>query len=329
VRGAQLSQAGQIEPGLEDDPGFEAESVGTNSDKTPDPGEPPTSRATPATRERRRSDKAGSARGRQRDRSSRSARPKALSSDALADTVAPVDGFVAGPTVFRDGARQAPPLRRLRRAPATAAGSRRYLVLACNNDDVTSVDLSTGAIARLRVRWRPGREPDLNAFDLVDAMPAKDPERDDLAQPEAVTVKNVSQPIANMRGRRARRVLRHLVAPPEQHVLGFPGTSAPYWEFRGMRPSVALVAPAQGPLLFRRKEDGTVWVRFGWPRSDNWLPVEDRRALAALWASRRDRLSGKQLATALGFKTHYLLVELSRPRDGHCYKTVTAFLPRP
>ena len=63
-----------------------------------------------------------------------------------------------------------------------------------------------------------------------------------------------------------------------------------------MRPSVALVVPRRGPRLFRRRDDDTVWARFGWPRSDNWLPVEDRRAMAALWASRRDRLSGKDLA---------------------------------
>jgi hypothetical protein len=72
-----------------------------------------------------------------------------------------------------------------------------------------------------------------------------------------------------------------------------------------------------------------VWARFSASRNDNWLPVEDRRAMAALWASRRDRLSGKALASALGFRPHFLLVSVSRPRDGHCYKTVAAILPRP
>jgi hypothetical protein len=124
-------------------------------------------------------------------------------------------------------------------------------------------------------------------------------------------------------------VVRHLVAPDEPHLLGFPGPSAPYWEFHGMRPSVALVVPHRGPLLFRRRADGTVWARFSAARSDNWLPVEDRRAMAALWASRRDRLSGKGLSTAMGFRPHFIVVSISRPRDGHCYKTVAAILPRP
>ncbi|HLH28428.1 MAG TPA: hypothetical protein VKW77_05905, partial [Acidimicrobiales bacterium] len=132
-----------------------------------------------------------------------------------------------------------------------------------------------------------------------------------------------------LHGRRARRLLKHLVAPPEQHLLGFAGSAAPYWEFHGMRPSVALVVPSRGPMLFRRDPDDSVWARFGWPRSDNWLPVEDRRAVAALWAARRERLAGRDLAHALGYRPHFLLVTLSRPRDGHCYKTVAALLPRP
>jgi hypothetical protein len=39
-------------------------------------------------------------------------------------------------------------------------------------------------------------------------------------------------------------------------------------------------------------------------------------------------LSGKALATALGFRPHYLLVTLTKPRDSHCYKVCTAVLPR-
>ncbi|HUY63187.1 MAG TPA: hypothetical protein VMV14_01565 [Acidimicrobiales bacterium] len=203
------------------------------------------------------------------------------------------------------------------------------MVLACSSEDTTAVDLGNGAIVRLRVDWGHDREPDLAPFDVVDAMWAADPQRDDLAHPEALTVEGEPTRVGALRGRRARRALKQLVAPPEPHLLGFHGTAAPYWEFHGMHPSVAVVVPSRGPLLFRRQADDSVWARFGWPRSDNWLPVEDRRAIGALWASRRDRLSGKDLAGALGFRPHFLVVSLSRPRDGHCYKTVAAVLPRP
>lgn len=216
-----------------------------------------------------------------------------------------------------------------RRLPRGDPRARRHLVLACGRDDVIAVAFDSGALVRLRVEWDDDRPPDLSPFDVVDAVLAADLEQDDLAQPEAVTVEGIPATVGSLRGRRARRLLRRLVAPSAGHLLGFPGTSWPYWEFRGMRPSVALVVPTRGPLLFRRRADDSVWARFGWPRSDNWLQVEDRRAIAALWAGRRDRLSGKQLATALGFRPHYLLVVLSRPRQGYCHKVVAAFLPRP
>lgn len=220
--------------------------------------------------------------------------------------------------------------RRGRRGTVTTApGTRRFLVLACGTEDVPAIDLATGAVARLRVVWTAGRPPDLSPFDVVDAAIATDPERDDLAQPEAITVHGIPEVAGAMHGRRARTLLRKLLAPTDGHLLGFPGSSWPYWEFHGMRPSVALVAPTRGPIVFRRRADDSVWTRFGWPRSDIWLPVEDRRVIAALWAARRDRLAGKDLTRALGFRPHYLVVTVSRPRQGHCYKTVAAFLPRP
>ena len=161
------------------------------------------------------------------------------------------------------------------------------MVLACTSEDTTTVDLRSGAVVRLRIEWSEDRQPDLLPLEIVDVVWADDPERDDLAQPEAVTVTGIPTVLGAVRGRRARRVLRDVTIPPPQNLLGFPGSSAPYWEFRGMRPSVAVVVPSRGPVIFRRRGDDTVWARFGWPRSDNWLPVEDRRAIAALHTTRR------------------------------------------
>ena len=201
------------------------------------------------------------------------------------------------------------------------------LVLACTDDDTTAVDLASGAVVRLRVPWPPGHEPDLAAFDVVEATLAPNPERDDLAQPEASTAAGLPRQVGTLRGRKVRRMLERLAAPADGPLLGFPGPAAPYWEFRGARPSVALIEPIRSPQLLRRRDGGSTWVRFGWEREDVWLPVEDRHAARALDAARRDRLSGKSLATALGFRPQYLLVSLTRPRDGHCYKVCTAVLP--
>jgi hypothetical protein len=202
------------------------------------------------------------------------------------------------------------------------------LVLSSHSEDTTGVDLASGALVRVRVAWPVDHGPDLAPFDVVEVVLADEPERDDLAQPEAVTAVGLPRQLGTLHGRRVRRLLHQLVAPVEEHVLGFPGASAPYWEFRGLRPSLALVVPTKGPVLFRRMADRSVWVRFGWGRSDNWLPVEDPRAERSLDVARRDRLQGKDLSAALGFKTHYLVAAITTPRDGHCYKTVRALLPR-
>ncbi len=202
------------------------------------------------------------------------------------------------------------------------------LVLACHHEDTTGVDLASGTLVRVRVDWPADHGPDLAPFDVVEAQLADEPERDDLAQPEAVTAAGLPRHLGTLHGRRVRRLLHPLAAPVEDHVLGFPGASAPYWEFRGFRPSLALLVPTKGPVLFRRIGDRSVWVRFGWGRSDNWLPVEDPRAERALDVARRDRLQGKDLASAMGFKPHYLVAAVTTPRDGHCYKTVRALLPR-
>jgi len=212
---------------------------------------------------------------------------------------------------------------------AVEGGSELHLlVLACTDDDTTAVDLSSGALLRLRVTWPDGHDPDLAAFDIVEATLADDPQRDDLAQPEATSAAGLPRQVGTLRGRHVRRMLTQLAAPPHGPLLGFPGPAAPYWEFRGARPSTALIEPTRGPQLIRRPADGSTWVRFGWDRDDVWLPLEDRHAARALDAARRERLSGKGLATALGFAPQYLLVSLSRPREGHCYKVCSAILPR-
>ena len=58
---------------------------------------------------------------------------------------------------------------------------------------------------------------------------------------EATTVADLPRHVGTLRGRRLRKLLRRLVASPDGPLLGFPGPSAPYWEFRGFRPSVAII----------------------------------------------------------------------------------------
>jgi hypothetical protein len=218
--------------------------------------------------------------------------------------------------------------RRHERVPTAGGSTLHLLVLSSTKEDTTVVDLATRTVMRVRVPWPDDYDPDISTFDVVEVTLANDPERDDLAQPEATTVADLPRHVGTLRGRHVRKLLRRMVATPDGPLLGFPGPSAPYWEFRGFRPSVALIEPTRSPQLIRRHADGTTWVRFGWDREDVWLPVEDRHAARALDAARRERLSGKSLSTALGFDPQYLLVTVSPPRDGHCYKVCAAVLPR-
>lgn len=238
------------------------------------------------------------------------------------------DDTPAGPTPARGGRALLRGVVQRDRTLTVGGAHLRVLVLASTPEDTTVVDLSSRSLMRLRVPWPAGHAPDLSPFDVVEATLADDPECDDLAQPEAVTVASPPRRVGSLKGRRARTILERLSASHDGPLLGFHGPSAPYWDFRGLRPSIALVHPTRAPQLLRRQADGSTWVRFGWERDDVWLPVEDGRSVRALDASRSERLAGKQLSTALGFSPHYLLVAVSSPRSGHCYKICSAILPR-
>ena len=202
------------------------------------------------------------------------------------------------------------------------------LVLGTTNESTTVVDLASQTIVRWRVPWPVNYQTDLTAFDVVEAELAADLERDDLAQPESVTIADLPRRLGPYRGRRVRKWLAQLASPADGPLFGFRGPSAPYWEFRGERPSVALIGADRGPQLLRRSDDGSTWVRFGWFGDDVWLLCEDEHAIRAIEATRRSSLSGKDLASALGFRPTYVLTTLSKPIDGHCYKSCTGLLPR-
>jgi hypothetical protein len=202
------------------------------------------------------------------------------------------------------------------------------LVLGSTNETTTVVDLASQTIVRWRIPWPADFVTDLAVFDVVEGQLAFDIERNDLAQPEAVTLADLPRRLGSYHGRRVRKWLAQLASPADGPLFGFRGPSAPYWEFRGERPSVALIAADRGPQLLRRHDDGSTWVRFGWFGDDVWLLCEDAHAIRTMEATRRSSLAGKDLATSLGYRPTYVLTTLSQPIDGHCYKSCTGLLPR-
>ena len=202
------------------------------------------------------------------------------------------------------------------------------VVLASTNEDTIAMDLASGTLVRLRIPWREGMETPFRAFDVLDVPGDNAAAPEDLAQPEAITLLAPPRQVGTLRSRRVRAMLARLQVPQSGPLLGFRGLAAPYWEFASESPSATLVVPSRGPQLIRRTADGAPWIRFGWERDDVWLPLDDPSSARALHAARRDVLAGKDLATALGYRPHYLVVALSRPIDGHCYKVCRAVLPR-
>jgi len=202
------------------------------------------------------------------------------------------------------------------------------IVLGSSNSITTVMDVASRSIVRWRVPWPTGVDSDLRLFDLVRGELSFSTKRDDLAQPEALNLADLPVRLGTYRHKRLREWLEALKTPTEGHLFGFRGPSSPYWEFRGERPSVALITPERGPQVLRRDDDGTTWVRFGWSGEDIWLFCDDPALIRMMETTRVSSLSGKDLATAIGYKPQYVLAALSDPVEGHCYKVCLGILPR-
>ena len=106
------------------------------------------------------------------------------------------------------------------------------LVLGSTNETTTVVDLSSQSIVRWRIPWSDDYETDLAMFDVVEGVLGADIERNDLAQPEAVTLSELPRRLGSYKGRRVKKWLDQLASPADGPLFGFRGPSAPYWEFR-------------------------------------------------------------------------------------------------
>jgi len=173
------------------------------------------------------------------------------------------------------------------------------LVVAGGRRWCAAIDLTSGAL-RL-ARWSAPAEP-LTPYTLARAEVAADQGAADPTRPEDVVLTGPPAATGRTRRRRAERWLRPLLHPEGQDLLGSVGPDVPYWTVTADRPSVALVAPAGAPELVGDR------CRFWWQRSHYALPVLPG---ARRWCPARPRR---------------VLVTLSGPRDGRCYKLVATLL---
>ncbi len=219
-------------------------------------------------------------------------------------------------------------LPRNERVPVEGGARLRLLVLACTPDDTTAVDLSSGALVRLRVPWPEDHPPDLAAFDVVETVLADDPERNDLAQPEAATAAALPRQVGTLRGRRVRRMLQRLAAPPTARCSASPGRPPPTGSSAAPAPRPPWSPPPGGPSSSAGRptaRPGSASAGSATTSGCRWrtpTPVAPwTRHAGSGWPAR-------PWPPRSASPPHYLLATLSLPREGHCYKVCTAVLPR-
>ena len=202
------------------------------------------------------------------------------------------------------------------------------LILASGRHGGIGVDLDSGALVRARYR-RPLTAP-VRPFDVSTSIVSDGQDEPDPTRPEALVLEGPLERAGRMSGRSARRILRQLVQPPGKHLLGVPGPAVPFWTMTAAtRPSVVLVQPEKGPTVALVPGDATPHCRFRWGGHDLDLPLQDRRLETWMTRAGQIRLVGPGLAQAIGGPPAYLVVALTPPCGGHCYKVIAGSLPRP
>ena len=173
------------------------------------------------------------------------------------------------------------------------------LVLGGGRRWCAAIHLDTGAL--VTARWSLPGEP-LPPLTLARSTLSPDPDVADPVRPEDVALAAPPEALGRTTRRRAERWLRPVLHPAREHLLGSPSPAVPYWTLTGSSPSVAVVDPPGGVRLSRGQ------CRFRWRNVEHALPV---LPLALDTAPHRPRR---------------IVVSLSPPRAGHCYKLVAALL---
>jgi hypothetical protein len=211
-----------------------------------------------------------------------------------------------------------PVVKDLPRVAVGPGATLELLVLSADGNHCAGVDLASGALVRA---WSAEASAHrLRPYDVVavtlddDFGGVPDPH-----QPEGVLLAGPPEPLRRVSGRRVQRLLRKLLHPSGQPLLGVTSSVVPFWERRSDHPSIAVVEP-EGPISLWR--DGPYLAcRFAWLGHERELPCLDRYLAAVMDRSGRTRM--------VAGKDDRLLVALTPPIDGRCHKVVSAVLPRP
>jgi hypothetical protein len=191
------------------------------------------------------------------------------------------------------------------------------LVVAAADTHCAGVDLDTGGLVRT---WSPEPpEARIRPYDVVEATCDGDGDAvPDPAQPEGIGLAGAPVVVDRITGRRGERLIRPLLHPDHQPLLGVTATAIPFWQRSADHPSIAVVEP-QGRITMVR--DGSyLGCRFQWQGHERELPCLDRAV-----AGHMDRHGRTRLTAGKGDR---LVVALTAPIDGRCHKVVETLLRR-
>jgi hypothetical protein len=208
---------------------------------------------------------------------------------------------------------------------AVAGAELRMLVLADGGDECVGVDLESGAF--VRASYRPAGDQLLSPFDVVSGEIAPTVQPPDGSRPEAVALTGPPRPTGQLTARRAERYLAPLRHPQRLPLLGFAGQTVPYWTLAGDRPSLSIVELIAAPHVRRRGRGYE--CRFSFHGARQQLPLTDTATCARLDEVGWPRYSGHDVERLLGSRVRHLVVALSPPYEGYCYKVVSGLLPGP
>jgi hypothetical protein len=224
-------------------------------------------------------------------------------------------------------------VKELPRVQLASGATLELMVVAANGRHCAGVDLASGALVRgwCRVEaddWAEpydqldgpiSPQPPVRQYDVVAVVVDDDADSvPDPAEPEAFAMAAPPERIGHLRGRRSERLLRPLLHPRGQPLLGMSSTVVPFWERSGDHPSIAVVEP-EGPVTLWR-EGPYLACRFAWLDYERELPCLDRDL-----AARMDRSGRPWMAAPRRCR---LVVALTPPIDGRCHTVVEAVLAR-
>ncbi len=200
------------------------------------------------------------------------------------------------------------------------------LVLDPSPDRTVGVDLASGAFVRMDHPAPTGAaiQEAPRCFDVAIGLVGESAYPDLPVPREQVTLERPLRKVGRMSRRKAERYLRLLEHNPGRAILGCEGPAVPIWAL-GTAPGVTIIRPA-GHLYLDVSHHG-VSALFEWHGYTHRVRVDDRRVMSRLDWFPPTPVEAHRLGNALGFVPKRMLLTLSDPIKGYCYKTVAALLP--